>query len=92
MKKVCIYQGSPRLAKPFLDTLKEKGIPYTLKTKFTIRAIHDYGTTYTRDALQGTARKDYIGPVEDIRIMIRAEDEQEARRLREEFSLPAPGN
>lgn len=82
MKKVCIYHGLPRPIKPLLETLKERGIPYFLKTKFTLRALHEWTP---RDPLQGGGRKDYIGPSENIRLFVYESDEKEARRLKDQL-------
>lgn len=79
MEKVCIYQGQPRPIKPLLDTLKEKKIPYFLKSKFTLRAFHEWTA---RDPLQGGSRKDYIGPVEDIRLFVYESNEKVACNLK----------
>ena len=43
MKNVCVYKGQPLKIKPILETLKEQGIPYQVKSKFTLRAVHEWG-------------------------------------------------
>ena len=60
MKNVCVYKGQPLKIKPILETLKEQGIPYQVKSKFTLRAVHEWGLNTARDPLQGGGRKDYI--------------------------------
>ena len=85
MKNVCVYKGQPLKIKPILETLKEQGIPYQVKSKFTLRAVHEWGLNTARDPLQGGGREDYIGPVEDVGLFVPESHEQEVRKMLREL-------
>lgn len=86
MKNVCVYKGQPLKIKPVIETLKERGIQYRVKSKFTLRVFHEWGGhRNSRDPLQGGGRKDYIGPVEDVGLFVPESHEQEVRKMLREL-------
>lgn len=85
MKRVCVYEGQPLKIKPLLEDLKQRGIPYQLKSKFTLRVFRESKPVSGLSIGNDSIRRDYAGPPEDVRLLVPKEQEQDVRQLMREL-------
>lgn len=85
MKKVCVYEGQPLKIKPLLADLKQQGIPYQLKSKFTLRVFRESKPVSGLATGNDSIRRDYAGPPEHVRLLVPEEHEQAARQMLREL-------
>ena len=85
MKKVCVYEGQPLKIKPLLEDLKQQGIPYQLKSKFTLRVFRESKPVSGLITGNDSIRRDYAGPPEHVRLHVPEEHEQAARQMLQEL-------